>query len=83
MKNKILLSLFLLLNPFFISGNNRTDDKNYAEEVNTLIGTKGLGLASGLSLSRGDLSFWDGTVYSILFFKKCRFCNQPIEWSRL
>lgn len=47
MKNKILLSLFLLLNPFFISGNNRTDDKNYAEEVNTLIGTKGLGLASG------------------------------------
>ena len=47
MKNKILLSLFLLLNPFFISGNNWTDDKNYAEEVNTLIGTKGLGLASG------------------------------------
>lgn len=47
MKNKILLSLFLLLNPFFILGNNRTDDKNYAEEVNTLIGTKGLGLASG------------------------------------
>ena len=47
MKNKILLSLFLLLNPLFISGNNRTDDKNYAEEVNTLIGTKGLGLASG------------------------------------
>ena len=47
MKNKILLSLFLLLNPFFILGNNWTDDKNYAEEVNTLIGTKGLGLASG------------------------------------
>lgn len=47
MKNKILLSFFLLLNPFFISGNNWTDDKNYAEEVNTLIGTKGLGLASG------------------------------------
>ena len=44
MKNKILLSLFLLLNPFFILGNNWTDDKNYAEEVNTLIGTKGLGL---------------------------------------
>ena len=42
MKNKILLSLFLLLNPFFILGNNWTDDKNYAEEVNTLIGTKGL-----------------------------------------
>ena len=35
------------LNPFFILGNNWTDDKNYAEEVNTLIGTKGLGLASG------------------------------------
>ena len=47
MKNKILLSLFLLLNPFFILGNNWTDDKNYAEEVNTLIGTKGLGHASG------------------------------------
>ena len=47
MKNKILLSLFLLLNPFFILGNNWTDDKNYAEEVNTLIGTKGLALASG------------------------------------
>lgn len=47
MKNKILLSLFLLLNPFFILGNNWTDDKNYAEEVNALIGTKGLGLASG------------------------------------
>ena len=47
MKIKILLSLFLLLNPFFILGNNWTDDKNYAEEVNTLIGTKGLGLASG------------------------------------
>ena len=47
MKNKILLSVFLLLNPFFILGNNWTDDKNYAEEVNTLIGTKGLGLASG------------------------------------
>lgn len=47
MKNKILLSLFLLLNPFFILGNNWIDDKNYAEEVNTLIGTKGLGLASG------------------------------------
>ena len=47
MKNKILLSLFLLLNPFFILGNNWTDDKNYAEVVNTLIGTKGLGLASG------------------------------------
>ncbi|MUT98404.1 MAG: glycoside hydrolase family 92 protein [Bacteroides uniformis] len=47
MKNKILLSLFLLLNPFFILGNNWTDDKNYAEEVNTLIGTKGLGLTSG------------------------------------
>lgn len=47
MRNKILLSLFLLLNPFFILGNNWTDDKNYAEEVNTLIGTKGLGLASG------------------------------------
>ena len=47
MKNKILLSLFLLLNPFFILGNYWTDDKNYAEEVNTLIGTKGLGLASG------------------------------------
>ena len=45
--SKILLSLFLLLNPFFILGNNWTDDKNYAEEVNTLIGTKGLGLASG------------------------------------
>ena len=44
MKNKILLSLFLLLNPFFILGNNWTDDKNYAEEVNTLIGTKGLAL---------------------------------------
>ena len=47
MKNKRLFSLFLLLNPFFILGNNWTDDKNYAEEVNTLIGTKGLGLASG------------------------------------
>ena len=47
MKNKILLSLFLLLNPFFILGNNWTDDKNYAEEVNTLIGTLRLGLASG------------------------------------
>lgn len=57
MKNKILLSLFLLLNPFFILGNNWTDDKNYAEEVNTLIGTKGLGLASGYLYPGGTYPF--------------------------
>ncbi|WP_418698696.1 GH92 family glycosyl hydrolase [Bacteroides sp.] len=48
MKTKILLSFFLILHPFIISlGNNKVDDKNFVQQVNTLIGTKGLGLASG------------------------------------
>jgi predicted alpha-1,2-mannosidase len=48
MKTKILLSLFLILHPFIISlGNNKVDDKNFVQQVNTLIGTEGLGLASG------------------------------------
>ncbi len=48
MKNKFLFYLFLFLNPFISSlGYSQADSKNYAQQVNTLIGTKGLGLASG------------------------------------
>lgn len=48
MKNKYILYLLFLLNPFIASwGNSRIDDGNYAQQVNTLIGTKGLGLTSG------------------------------------
>lgn len=48
MKNKYILYLLFLLNPFIASwGNSHIDDGNYAQQVNTLIGTKGLGLTSG------------------------------------
>lgn len=48
MKNNFLFYLFLFLNPFISSlGYSQADSKNYAQQVNTLIGTKGLGLASG------------------------------------
>lgn len=48
MKNKSLFYYLLLLNPFFVSwGSNQISNKSYTQQVNTLIGTKGLGLASG------------------------------------
>jgi len=45
MKNKLLICLFFLIIPFIINAQSGSPD--YAKKVNTLIGTKGVGWASG------------------------------------
>lgn len=47
MKIKYIFYLLILLNPFIVSGRNKVDNGSYAQKVNTLIGTKGVGLTSG------------------------------------
>lgn len=45
MKNRLLLLSFFLIVPFIV--NSQTTEIDYASRVNTLIGNKGVGLASG------------------------------------
>lgn len=47
MKSKLLILCTLLLNLSVLELNSQNNDGDYAKQVNTLIGTKGLGLASG------------------------------------
>ena len=48
MKIKYIFCLLILLNPFIVSrANNKIDNDGYSQKVNTLIGTKGVGLTSG------------------------------------
>jgi len=47
MKNKGLILCILLLNLFVLHLNSKNLNSDYANRVNTLIGTKGLGLTSG------------------------------------
>ena len=50
-------------------------------KVNTLIGTKGLGLTSGYYPGATYLMAW--SVYSFLFSKRSGICHQPIKWWRM
>lgn len=47
MKIKILLYCLLVFNPFILTIQSQSGQKDYANLVNTLIGTKGVGWASG------------------------------------
>ena len=47
MKNKVLIFCTLLLNIYVLNLNSKNLNSDYANRVNTLIGTKGLGLTSG------------------------------------
>ena len=47
MRHRILLGLLFIAGPLMIHANGQSADKNYATKVNTLIGTKGVGLTSG------------------------------------
>ena len=47
MKNKILTGILLDLNGGRVSLSAQNVGSNYARQVNTLIGTKGVGLTSG------------------------------------
>ena len=48
---------------------------DYAHQVNTLIGTKGVGLASGYLYPGGDLSFWYGAIHAVLLFQTVGICD--------
>ena len=85
MKHKFL---FILLFSLVLEGMVTTQAVagDYVHQVNTLIGTKGTGLTSGYLYPGAtypygsNLSLWDGTIYSILFFQKVGIRYQSVEW---
>ena len=76
MKNKILTGLLLVLIGGWGSLSAQSAGSNYSRQVNTLIGTKGVGLTSGY--------LYPGATYpyGMVQFTPSYF-SKPIEWRRL
>lgn len=83
MKNKVLTGLLLVLIGGWGSLSAQSAGSNYSRQVNTLIGTKGVGLTSGYLYPGATLPLWNGAVYPLLLFQTFRIRHQPIEWRRL
>lgn len=83
MKNKILTGLLLVLIGGWGSLSAQNVGSNYARQVNTLIGTKGVGLTSGYLYPGATYPLWNGAVHPLLFFQTFRIRHQSVEWWRL
>ena len=75
MKNKILTGLLLVLIGGWGSLSAQSAGSNYARQVNTLIGTKGVGLTSGY--------LYPGATYPYGMVQTFRIRHQSVEWWRL
>ena len=78
MKNKVLTGLLLVLIGGWGNLLAQNAGSNYARQVNTLIGTKGVGLTSGY--------LYPGATYPygmVQFTQTLRIRHQSVEWRRL
>ena len=82
MKNKILTGLLLVLIGGWGSLSAQSAGSNYARQVNTLIGTKGVGLTSGY-LYPGATYPYGMVQFTLIFFQTFRIRHQSVEWWRL
>ena len=83
MKNKVLTGLLLVLIGGWGSLSAQNVGSNYARQVNTLIGTKGVGLTSGYLYPGATYPYGMVQFTPLLFFQTFRLRHQSVEWWRL